>query len=111
MKTGENLALVLVTVPNRAVARKLARAALGARLIACANIVPGIESHYWWKGKCEKGSELLMIFKTTRRALPALEQLVLDLHPYDTPEFVVLGIDHVTPKYLSWWRESVSGQN
>lgn len=102
---------MLVTVPNRAVARKLARAALGARLIACANIVPGIESHYWWKGKCEKGLELLLILKTTRRVLPALEKLVLDLHPYDTPEFVTLKVDRVTSKYFTWWLESVSRQN
>jgi len=60
------LAVVLVTAPDIRVARKLARAALEGRLIACANLVPGVESHYWWQGKIERGSEVLLMLKTTR---------------------------------------------
>ena len=56
--------MVLVTAPDLKTARKLARAALEARLIACANIVPRIESHYRWEGKIESGKELLLVMKT-----------------------------------------------
>ena len=72
------------------------------RLPACANLAPGIESHYWWRGKIERGAEVLIIFKTTRRRLAALEKLILQNHPYDTPEFVVLPLQAGTERYLKW---------
>ena len=99
--------IVLVTAPTRVVARRLARAALTARLAACANLVPGIESHYWWQGKMESSAEVLIIFKTTRRHRPALEKLIIDKHPYDTPEFVVLPLTGGNRRYLSWLAASI----
>ena len=81
-------------------------AALKARLVACVNLLPKIESHYWWQGKLERGSEVLMILKTTRRALRKLETLVLRLHPYDTAEIVVLPVSRGSERYLAWWRDS-----
>ncbi len=102
MKTVRTIRLVLVTVPNRKTARSLAKAALTARLVACANIVPGLESHYWWQGKLERSNELLVLFKTTRSQLAVLEKLILAHHPYDTPEIVALTIDSSTPRYLNW---------
>ena len=53
-------------------ARRLAKAALEAKLAACANIVPAVESHYWWKGKLESSDEVLLIFKTRQQLLPKL---------------------------------------
>ena len=90
MKSATKFAVVLVTAPDLKTARALARAALSARLIACANLVPKIESHYWWQGKIESGAEVLLILKTAKSRLAALEKLVLAKHPYDTPEFLVL---------------------
>ena len=106
MKSAKPLTLVLVTAPDLKTARRLARAALQARLVACANLVPKIESHYWWQGKLERGNEVLMILKATRRTLPALEKLILKMHPYDTAEFVVLPVTRGSARYLKWWRES-----
>jgi len=100
-------AIVLVTAPDSKTARKLARAALQARLIACANLVPKIESHYWWQGKLETGSEVLLLLKTTTARLAKLESLILDLHPYDTPEFAVLPVSRVNRRYLNWWKAAV----
>jgi len=102
MKSASQFALVLVTAPDLKTARKLARGALNDRLAACVNLVPQIESHYWWQGKLEAGPEVLMLFKTRKRALAALEQWVLANHPYDTPEFLVLPISAGTQKYLDW---------
>jgi len=107
MKTATAYALVLVTAPELKTARKLARVALKARLIACANLVPRIESHYWWQGKVESGAEVLMVLKTTRRRLAALEKLILTNHPYDTAEFVVLPLTAGTKRYLDWIGASV----
>ena len=106
MKTGSNFSIVLVTAPDLKTARRLARAALKAKLVACVNLLPKIESHYWWQGKLERGSEVLMILKTTRRALRKLETLVLRLHPYDTAEIVVLPVSRGSERYLAWWRDS-----
>ena len=102
MKRATSFALVLVTAPDLKTARRLAQSALQARLIACANLVPKVESHYWWQGKLEAGAEVLLILKTRRANLRKLEALVLAGHPYDTPEFVVLGLQSGSAKYLAW---------
>jgi periplasmic divalent cation tolerance protein len=107
MKHTGKFAVVLVTAPDLKTARRLARAALEARLIACANIVPRIESHYWWGGKIEVGTEVLLVMKTAAGRLAALEKLIVGKHPYDTPEFIVLPISRGNKRYLDWVQESV----
>jgi periplasmic divalent cation tolerance protein len=107
MPSAKRFSIVLVTVPDMKTARALARAALQAHLVACANLVPRIESHYWWHGKIEKGSEILVVFKTTSQCLTRLEKLVLEKHPYDTPEFLTLPVTSGTSRYLSWLAECV----
>lgn len=102
MKPATRFAIVLVTTPALKSARTLAKAALKAKLIACANLVPKIESHFWWQGKMESGAEVLLILKTTKAKLPALEKLVLARHPYDTPEYLVLPLAAGNGKYLDW---------
>ena len=102
MKPATKFAIVLVTAPDLKTARALARAALRARLIACANLVPKIESHYRWRGKIESGVEVLLILKTQKSKLAALEKLVLAKHPYDTPEFLVLPLSAGNQRYLDW---------
>ena len=105
MKTAASLVVVLVTAPYSKTARRLARAALRARLVACVNLVPRLESHYWWEDKIEQGTELLMLLKTNQRKLAALEKLIVAEHPYDTPEFLVLTIAGGNKRYLGWWKE------
>lgn len=107
MKSAARYAVVLVTAPDLKTARALARAALEARLIACANLVPRVESHYWWQGRIERGAEVLLVLKTTRARLAALEELVLARHPYDTPEFLVLPLQAGSARYLAWLGASV----
>lgn len=102
MKSAAGFSIVLVTAPDLKTARALAKAALQARLIACANLVPKVESHYWWQGALESGSETLLILKTPRANLSALEKLVLARHPYDTPEFLALPLSAGNRKYLEW---------
>ncbi len=101
MKSGK-FSIALVTAPDLKTARRLARAALDARLIACANLVPKIESHYRWQGKVERSSEILLILKTTTNHLAKLEKLILSEHPYDTPEFIVIPLKAGNRRYLDW---------
>jgi periplasmic divalent cation tolerance protein len=107
MKTTAKFALVLVTAPDLKTARRLARAALQFRLIACANLLPKIESHYRWQGKIETSPEVLLLMKTTRTRLAALEKLILAKHPYDTPEFLAVPLSHGNSRYLAWLADSV----
>jgi len=100
--------MVLVTAPDLKTARALARAALTAKLVACANLVPRIESHYWWQGKLESSAEVLIVFKTTRANLAVLEKLIVAKHPYDTPEFIALSLVEGNAKYLDWLAGSVA---
>jgi periplasmic divalent cation tolerance protein len=109
MKPATQFAIVLVTAPDLKTARALAKAALSGRLIACANLVPKIESHYRWRGKIESSAEVLLILKTRKSKLAALEKLVLPRHPYDTPEFLVLPVSGGNEKYLGWLESNCSG--
>jgi len=102
MKSAAQFRVVFVTAPDLKIARKLARGALIERLAACANLIPRIESHYWWQEKLEKSAEALIIFKTPARKLEKLEQFVLENHPYDTPEIVSISMSSSTRRYLEW---------
>ena len=105
---NEQFAVVLVTVPDIETGRRLARLALENRAAACVNLVPGLESHYWWEGKMDKSNEALLLIKTTRDRLVELEKQLLANHPYDTPEFVVLPITDGAERYLAWLSRSVA---
>lgn len=102
MKSATKFAVVLVTAPDLKTARALAGAALQARLIACANLVPKVESHFWWQGKITTSAEVLLVLKTQRSKLAALEKLLLAKHPYDTPEIIVLPVRAGNGRYLDW---------
>lgn len=106
MKPAKAYVTVLVTAPDLKTARQLAQAALKERLIACANLVPRIESHYRWKRKIEKGTEVLLVLKTARARLAALEKLIVAKHPYDTPEFLVMPLATGNARYLKWLSDS-----
>ena len=108
MTRKQKFNLILVTAPNLKTARLLAKAALKQRLVACANLIPKLESHYWWSGQIENSTEVLMIFKTTAAHLARLEQLIMAEHPYDTPEFLVIPIHGGNRRYLGWLASSVS---
>lgn len=110
MRTATRHMLVLVTAPDLKTARRLARAALKARLAACVNLVPKLESHYWWEGKIQRDSEILLLIKTRGSHLAALEKLVLAGHPYDTPEFVALRLHSGNKRYLDWWNHCVAAE-
>jgi periplasmic divalent cation tolerance protein len=91
--------VVLVTHPVRG-ARAFARGIVAARLAACVNLVP-LASVYRWKGAIESAREVLLVIKSARGRVPALERHVRTAHPYDVPELVVLVPEHVEARYLA----------
>ncbi|MBK5933826.1 divalent cation tolerance protein [Rhodovulum imhoffii] len=76
---------VTTTCADLETARALARAALEARLAACANILPGVVSLFHWQGRVEEDAEVQITFKTTEVCRPGLVDLIGDRHPYDLP--------------------------
>jgi len=90
------------TVALRADAERLAAEAVREDLAVCAQIEGPIVSHYRWQGQLERSEEFRLTFKCLPTHLVRLETLVLDRHPYATPEWVVVRAERVGEKYLSW---------
>jgi len=106
VKAGGEARIVLVTCGKVGEARRIARSVVEKRLAACVSIVLGpVESVYRWKNKVEKAREWLLVMKTTRKQLRALEEEVKRLHSYEVPEFVALVISEGSREYLGWLAE------
>ena len=82
-------------------AERMAEEAVGRGLAACVEIA-GVVTHYRWEGQLERAEELRLTFKLIPEQLSALEAFVMEAHPYDTPEWIVIPAEHVSEKYLSW---------
>lgn len=96
----------LLTAPS-ADGQRIATAVVEQRLAACANVVPGVHSVFRWQGQVQEEEETLLVLKTTRSALPALERALEQIHPYDTFELVALPVQGGSSRYLEWIGASV----
>jgi periplasmic divalent cation tolerance protein len=99
--------VVLSTCPNAEIAQRMARRLVEERLAACINVAPGIQSYYRWNGVIECDSEHLLLIKTHQARLDAVEKVIRDISPYETPEFLVLPVLGASGDYLVWMRESL----
>ena len=99
---ADEVLLVLSTFPDVATARRIGRELVEQRCAACANILPGVESIYWWEKKVESGSETLVLFKTSSARYAALETTLKQLHPYEVPEIIAFSVAQGLPDYLRW---------
>ena len=88
-------------------AQRIARALVEERLAACVNVVPGVVSVYRWKGVVEKEDELLLVIKTMAQQVDTLKTRLLELHPYELPEVVVIPIGGGHGAYLEWIAQQV----
>jgi periplasmic divalent cation tolerance protein len=101
--TGPVVVLSAVGAPPDA--QRIARALVEERLAACVNVVPGVVSVYRWKGVVEKEDELLLIIKTIGERVEQVKARLLQLHPYELPEVVVIPIGGGHAPYLEWIAE------
>ena len=108
---GMNILLVIVTFPDAEKARQIGTLLVESQLAACVNLLPSIESIYWWQGKIETSAEALAIFKTTPEAWSAFEVKLKELHPYEVPEIVAMRPEAVSAEYARWVGESVVSNN
>jgi periplasmic divalent cation tolerance protein len=94
--------IVLVTTANKQEAENIAQHLLDAKLIACANIISPVASHFHWSGKIEKAQECLMLMKSRRDLFEKLTESVKALHSYEVPEILALPIVDGSTAYLDW---------
>jgi periplasmic divalent cation tolerance protein len=98
--------IVMTTLPADADAATFARTLVEARLAACVNLLPVMDSVYRWEGAVEQERERQLVIKTSRARIEALWDRVREMHPYDVPEFIVLPIADGNDAYLRWVGES-----
>ena len=102
-----DVVVVLSTVPDDESAEKIARTLVDEKLAACVNLLAPMTSIYRWKGAVERDSERQIVMKTTRVQVTALKKRLKELHSYELPEFVVLGVEDGDADYLSWVASSL----
>jgi periplasmic divalent cation tolerance protein len=99
--------VVMMTAGSREEAARLAEMLVGARLAACVQIMPEMESVYRWQGTVMRDPDTLLLAKTTAACFNELVREVRALHTYDTPEIIALPITHASQQYLEWLTASV----
>lgn len=93
-----------ITVGTEDEAKRIARTLLDERLIACANILPGVTSLYRWDGRVAEDREVVLIVKTRSGLVSAMTERVQALHSYDCPCVVSLPIEDGNPAFIDWIR-------
>jgi periplasmic divalent cation tolerance protein len=94
--------MVYVTTASKAEAEKIAQTLIEEHLIACANILGPVSSHFHWKDKIDSAEEFLMILKSRVDLFAVLEQRVRALHSYDVPEILAVPIVEGSKAYFDW---------
>lgn len=96
-----------VTTPTKEEAQSLARHLLEKKWIACANLIPQMESIYEWDGKIQTEVETLVILKTVSNCVERVILEVESLHSYQTPCVLELKIESGSSKYMTWLAEQM----
>lgn len=98
---------VTTTVDTPAAAQALAEVLLASRLVACVQVEAGLQSHYRWEGRLQAEPEVRLTLKTLPGALPALQALLAQHHPYDLPQVLACTM-RATAAYAHWVRTEVT---
>jgi len=100
--------IVFTTFANEADAARVARALVDERLVACANLLPGVRSIYRLKDAVEDQPEVVVLMKTRKQDWTALLSRLHELHPYEVPECVAVRIAAGAPRYMAWLDEALA---
>ena len=97
---------VYTTFPSLVEAEAAAKVIVEQRLAACANILPGMISHYRWEGKVERAEEVVAIFKTRASLADDVSQAMRGNHSYEMPAIAVIALESVDRDYFGWILDS-----
>jgi len=100
--------VVFITTGSTEEAQQISRILLEQRKVACVNIIPKVDSLFWWEDKLDSAQENLLIAKTKASLLPEIINLVKKVHSYDVPEIIALPIVGGNQEYLEWIEKSVA---
>jgi periplasmic divalent cation tolerance protein len=100
----------MTTCGNEENAMKIAAALVDQRLAACVSIVRGVRSYYFFEGKTHLDEEVQLLIKTRRALFETLAEKIKELHTYDVPEILMLGVDAGYGPYLKWIEETATGK-
>lgn len=89
-------------------AHGLGRALVEARVAACVQVLPGVRSIYWWRGAVQDEPESVLLCKTVEDKVEALTALLLEAHPYEVPEMLVVRPEVGLAPYLAWVAQEVA---
>jgi periplasmic divalent cation tolerance protein len=103
LESNPQACLVLTTESTLDEANKLARTLVEEKLVACATLVPVVQSIYHWNDQIQSAPETMVLLKTSPELLQALEARLLQLHSFKVPEFLVLPVDQGNRAYLDWF--------
>jgi periplasmic divalent cation tolerance protein len=98
----EDFIQVQVSIDTQDGARRIQRMLLEERAAACVQILGPIASAYWWEDQIEEAQEWLCLAKTRRGEYRRLEELVKEIHPYETPEIIAIPVLLGNRQYLDW---------
>lgn len=101
----DDVVLVLSNAPDLLLAKRIAHVLVEEGLAACVNLGASGLSVYMWKGRLEGAEEIPLTMKTSRLRLHALTERLKQLHPYETPEILVVPVSGGSGEYLDWVRE------
>jgi len=94
--------IIIITTAGREEAETIVQRLLEARLIACANIIGPVSSHFHWSGKMEKAKEYLILMKSRKDLFEKLSETVKALHSYEVPEILALPVVEGSKAYMDW---------
>jgi uncharacterized protein involved in tolerance to divalent cations len=100
--------IVLTTSPNLKEAESLARKIVEAKLAACVQVLPPMQSFYFWEGKIQTDAEHLLLIKTLAEKYEELEKFIQSNHSYEVPEIVAVSAEKVSENYLNWMLKSLN---
>jgi periplasmic divalent cation tolerance protein len=99
--------VIFITTSSEQEGRKIAELLLTRRKAACVNIVPKVDSSFWWQGRLDSARESLLIIKTRASLLQEVIDLVKEVHSYSAPEIIALPIIGGNQDYLKWIDDEV----
>jgi periplasmic divalent cation tolerance protein len=102
--------VVFITTEGEEQGRIIAERLLERKLCACVNLVPRVDSRFWWQGKIDRAGESLLVVKTRVAVLEELGRAVREAHSYQVPEIIALPIIWGSPSYLGWIDQEVPVQ-
>lgn len=106
----DDVFILLSNFPGAETARKAVRLLVEERLVACGNLVSGVESIYEWKGEMETTHEVMVFAKTTADRADAAMARLRALHPYEVPEILLLPVTTGSADYVKWVGEQCASR-